>query len=896
MFFSWLDSILIIPLMFIDFDATDHWEETGMNQVIPAAASLASLSSLGLLREKMMKRQPKTEEEWAQQDMMRNQRLQKREEHTRRGARNAWSAAAGLSTFAAVSTTQLPSARGFNTNLESTTSSLTAARSNENVLSDNHNFGFNGGATNAATEDYGFESELSLHTSETFVNDEFTSQYDGHLEEGNFAVDSSSFTIASEFSRGSYGIYDTKAPLKETTYSNVNSGFSAPLKESAPRKNPSFMFGGVSLRSLKSKFDSIVKEKTSEPEQKVEKVQQAPPDKPAPIKSVKVESPPKVKIKPVDKPAPVFPSPSQPETSTNIPEKIPLARDELSPVKPIVKPQTSSIPDKIQLSPDNVVPKQQTAPTEPKVIIERDEPSKPPALSQPPTAVVPPKISDMKAAILDKVDSIKPPPLPAIPKPTTNTENRQTYSSEVSEFFDDITDMIPTSAIQSPDGFYKGLGGGTFAALVAKGLQGSTKRRKTIGASPKEVAKASYQNGGLPPRTSSSQNNIATNQPYAFRSSSADTASVQQSNFEIKTPTSYASSTTQATSGEARVSVAIESTLEEGSSVQFSTSTSSGGVSFSEQPPSYSKNAINTQITDNSGSYLDSLQSAPTTVSSKGIGLQSYLGGLSNTPPTTSNTYCIGTSMDRFSSSLDSISQDLDSMNGVDMDFDSIDSVYKDLKYASQEISSVSETLSAQESHNGNTDNAQIGSYLDSISDETAALYCGQGLTSYLDDLGISQDSAIVRSGQGLTSYLDDLSSASSLQCDLHEQASYAYVDPAPAFSADPVPSSYEHYDSSTPNQGSYLDSISQGMVMAQPGQGLTSYLSDLSAAAPLEFDIPKQSNQAIESVQDPAASSSLRYPDQSVSSNPVEIMTNNSGRPRRVRVFVDASVNVSRN
>jgi hypothetical protein len=85
-------------------------------------------------------------------------------------------------------------------------------------------------------------------------------------------------------------------------------------------------------------------------------------------------------------------------------------------------------------------------------------------------------------------------------------------------------------------------------------------------------------------------------------------------------------------------------------------------------------------------------------------------------------------------------------------------------------------------------------------------------------------------------------------------------------------------------NQGSYLESISLNTA-AISGQGFTSYLSELSTAAP--FDIPVQ-----ESGTPIGISERIRV----TSKTPVsDIITKNSARPRRIRVYVDASVNVNK-
>jgi hypothetical protein len=832
--------------------------------VLPAAASVASLSSLGLIRDRMMKRQPKTREERKEMEGRRQ-----------RSTRNALSTAAGLSTFAAVSTTNLPSERGFDTGRSLNTISFTSS-STQSPAHDDVRFGFNDGIANAATTDgYSYQIDtthegnvnswaqthdfpitntrnmLQLDENAVASSSSFIASSGEYVDEtSNSAMGSSSFTIASEFSRGTYGIYDTKSYPKERTYSSVESGFSPPLKESGSRKSRSFMFGGVSLRSLKTKFDSIVKEKPSELERTAEKAKQA--DKSTPVKSVKVDVVPKVERT-------LTPGPPQPERKIEpensvVPDKIPLSKDEFVPSQPTTKPPAQSIPDKILLSPDVIIPKQppplETKP-EPQVILEKTEPL------------------DIKATPFSSV----------IPPNSWDTENNNAYSRQVSGFFDEVSKTIHTSQIKSPEGFYKGLAGGTLSALVAKGFQGGSKRQKqVIGAFPNA---ASIQYGGQPPQPQPSPNNIDTNQPYAFRSSSAETKSSQQSKFEIKTPTSYASSTTQAKSGEARVSVSVESRLENGASVQFSASSNSERVSFSETPkaaPSYSANAIDTKATSTNISYLDSLRA---TSSTSGVGLQSYLGGLSGASPIDSS-YNMGLSMDQFSSSLDSISQDLEAISNDDMDFESIDSVYKDLNCASKDISSVSDVLLAQETYNESglstsPSTNQYGSYLDSISNDKATIYYGQGLTSYLDGLPVSNDLSATGSGRGFTSYLTGLASTTSLSTADISQDTNESIEVAPLFT-EPQVTNTNDYGASTSYQGSYLDSISTGSVAVQSGQGLTSYLSDLSMSAPLVFDIPQPEAPTAPSNK-PAA----------------EVTTFTGGRPRRVRVFVDLSVDVRR-
>lgn len=866
----------------LDFDTNyNRWKDNGINQVLPAAASVASLSSLGLIRDRMMKRQPKESEE-----------RKEMEERRQRTTRDALSAAAGLSTFAAISTTNLPSERGFGASRASSTISLNSA-STQSPFHDDIRFRFNDGIANAATtEGYSFGGddtyegnanpwteaydystadtsnipqldESAVASTSSFI----ASSGEYQLGQASTAVDSSSFIIASEFSRGTSGIYDTKLYPKERAYSSIESGFSPPLKESGSRKGRSFMFGGISLRSLKSKFDSMVKEKPSEPEQTVEKAKQA--DKTAPVKSAKAEAVPKVEMN-------VLPGPPQPQTQIEpeisaVPEKIPLSKDNLSPAQPTIKPMAPSIPDKILLSPDGNIPKQQS----------------------------PPKLKPEAEVILEKMEPLINTPLPSLPSTPPNIwdeEDSNPYNRQGSEFFDGVLRTIDTSRIKSPEGFYKGLAGGTLSALAAKGFQGGPKRRKQIIGSSPDAAGIQF---GEPPQPPSSPNNIDTNQPYAFRSSSIETTSSQQSKFEIKTPTSYASSTTQAKSGEARVSVSIESSLESGSSVQFSASSTSQVASFTETPkaaPSYSANAIDTKATSTNVSYLDSLR---TTSSTSGAGLQSYLGGLSGASPIDS-TYNMGVSMDQFSSSLDSISQDLDTISNGDMDFESIDSVYKDLNSASKDISSVSDVLFAQESYtdggvNTSPSTNHYGSYLDSILNDEASTCYGQGLTSYLDGLPVSNEVSRSGSSRGFTSYLTGLTSASSLTFDLPQDEITESIEVAPSFNEP------QATDTSTSYQGSYLDSISRGSVTIQ-GQGLSSYLSELSTSTPLRFDIPEPNNyDSMDALEMPKMS----VPPDSIeinSSNPAsynnptsEITTYNGGRPRRVRVSVDSSVEVNR-
>ena len=764
-------------LIFIDLDIKNKWGDSGTNNAIPAAASIAGLSSLGLLRDRMMKRHPKEQEAWMQQEDKRNHHIREAEERRRRGTRNAWSTAAGLGAYAVVSTTNLRtvSERTFDLNRDSGESSYTSTRSTQSPFTDSCRsspFQFDGAVANAATiDDYGFDSGFSTtfgskgeglvssnnvwqegeYTSIDTQNNDLLNNNEVFTSSSSFiassersddsAAASSSFDIASEFSRGSYGIYDSKAYPKGQLYSEVSSGFSAPLKEVTPRKGRGFMFGGVTIKNLKSKIEStFAKEKLIEPEQKVQKEKQVSVDKPDPVKSVKMDTLPKVDNKPVIEHIPSSPPPQQlqPETKPElsvIPDKIPMGKDDLSPPKSNGITRSTSLPDRIQMSSDNIITQKQSPPqtlSEPKVILEKID-MKPPL---PATTVVPSKTSNIE-------DN-------ALYTPTTSIDQKKIVEK--------VSDVFPSSHIYSPEGFYTGLGAGAAVATVAKGFQGINKRKKIIGASPKDVA-----NSGEAPSASDFQ---------------------------------------------------------------------SFGDSNKSREPKYSN-------------------------------------------------YNIGNSMDRCNSSLDSISRDLDSMSN---DLDSItpemdfDSVYKDLNSAAQDISSASAVLFAQERYDGDTNTTpkeqHLGSYLDSISQGTLTGGSGQGLTSYLDTLALSSSLAL-------------------------DQASTRPVEVVSSFSSSQPPATnrYGDYDNdSTFNRGSYLESISQSNAAGPCGEGMTSYLSKLTAAAPISFDTFQQNGYNTPSVTQTASNPRAPLPNPSVTSysKPAsEVVLKNGGR--RVRVFFDSSVDVKR-
>jgi hypothetical protein len=228
--------------------------------------------------------------------------------------------------------------------------------------------------------------------------------------------------------------------------------------------------------------------------------------------------------------------------------------------------------------------------------------------------------------------------------------------------------------------------------------------------------------------------------------------------------------------------------------------------------------------------------------------------------------------MDSFESSLDNISQDLEHMS---KDLDSItpdissdlDSILSDLGSVTQDISSASAALLACGSEREENKNC-----LSSVTH----------FESYLDSL--SQDTASVFSGQGLSSYLKDLTSASALSFDLPEQGSTDDFETAPSLSFG------EYYDvDTTPKLGSYLDSISKGDSTVICGKGLTSYVSELSSAPPLAFGLPGQ--ESFNSPVVPVAKSVIS----SYTKPVLDFTTLENRKPRKVRVFVEHSVNIQK-
>lgn len=879
-----------LMVYFIGFGAYDGtWDRT-------AAASVAGLSSLGLLRDRMMKRQQKEEEAWMQQDDKRNQQMREMEERSmRRNTRNVLSTAAGLGTFAAVGTTNLPPLspdKGYEmVNQASRASSFASTGSGQNPLvggSRISQVGFGGGIANAATttlNDYAGGRNVAAHWNPEMHNEQYN-QMPGDTAATSSssiiasayaisgvdtsALDSSTSILASEFSRGTSGIYDSLSYTKRRpSYTGIDSGFSPPLKESAPRRK-SRLVGGITMR--KSKFDStFVKEKPSESDRGVGQ-SNVPKAVTLPRKSVPtIPSPPKTQsaqvssavtkavvtqskapVSPKTQPAPVPVNDADiAQPKAPIPEKIPL--DVSS--QPIVKPQSTAIPEKIPLTPD-IIPESRKSPppqpiAEPKVVPERVDPSR--TLNAP------------------------------------DTDGKEDTSA--THYPVDVSRMPSTFRIKNQkNGFYAGIAAGTFGAIVAKAFQGGAKESKE-GESPSQERDLDSlsQTGGLPP------DNIYTDQPFTFQSSSAETTSQRESNFAIQTPTTTASSTTtQAASGETRVRVAVETTLEKGSSVGFSAGTDfAGGVSFSEVPGNKQANygdAIDVpsshETPDYKTSYLDSLRRG-SPGSAPGAGLQSYLEELSplsfSAPPMEYSMNQVGTSLDNISEDLDAMSNDLDS---ITPDITSaLGSISNDLTSVSEDITSASKALSSSL-----PSQQYFGSYLDNLS-QGAPTCSGQGLTSYLNDLS---GAVPVCSDQGLTSYLDDLSSTTPSAFDLPTLKALPLNPPDAVESFEveaPAAYSYEQADAGdfTQKQGSYLESISQITSALGSGRGLTSYLSDLSSAAPLVFDLPAQ-----ESFDSPPPTESMQSPSVTSYTAPVPDPTN-TGRPRRVRVFVEHSVDVQK-
>lgn len=716
-------------IAFIIVVATDtnngSWDGSKINPVVPVAASLAGLSSLGLLRDGMMKRQPKEEEAW--NDLQ----SRHREEHRRKGTHKALSAAAGLSTFAAIGSTTdvsaLPSEQGFDMNQASGASSFfTTAGSSQKLFAE-------------STRNY--DGIANIATTEVYNTKNPPEDYSTYQQTMN-SLPSSSSLLSSEFSRGTNGIYDnddTKVYPRERSNPNVKSGFAPPIKESSSRKG-SFMFGGVSLRSLKSKFDSDSEQNN------LKAVSSTTPQSPSPLKI-------------------------SPDASI-IPEKIPLSNDDFPSAKP-ASSQVTSIPDVIQLSPESSNTKRALEENQ----IEQQEPRK--------------AVSVVKQSKTSRIED-----------PTKQYhQDSTTFPTDSSE--DSIT--FPVSPIQTPDAFYKGLAGGTLAAAISKELH-NRNRKRVIGAKPKKF---------MP--SQSAQNRIDADRPYAFRSSSANMAERQQSDFEVQTKFSSASSYTQTKPGGARISVAVESTPTNGSSVKFSASSNSiVGASFSEKaryPKSYREDSVDALV---EGSYLGSLSGESST---SGVGMQSYLEGLSSLSMRSSyDNYSIGNSMEQCESSLDSISQSLNCMPVTDMDFDTFDTVYKDLQSATDDIALVSETLNTQPRYTTN----------------------------------LSSEGAVGTYSKG---------------CD----------------------------ELSTSSQGSYLETISQNSASVSCGQGLTSYLSDLSSMGPLTFDIPHQGSYSAPIMETEHNSISPELISVIDSKPASEISGKSGGRPRRVHVFVESSVDVSR-
>ena len=809
--------IIYFVYIFADFDANRRPEQTtSRKDAVSASASLAGISTLGLVRERMMRRHPKEQEEWMHA-----------EERRRRGARSALSTAAGLSTFAAVSSINLPlqSERESGVYRPILPSSYTEASLNQNPL---QNFGLNSQIANAVTSDeYYTESVSNSEAYNKFIEHEHNavaSTSGAGMQD--IATGSTSIVTASEFSRGTFGIYDTKTYPKERVYSSVNSGFSPPLKESAPIKSRNFMFGGISLRNLKSKF-TFAKEAPNELNMQKE-------NQNLPAKTESISDEEIVTKKSTNFIAPVVPPLLQPdaisETSV-IPDKIPLSLDDLPPVQRNANPQTSTIPDKIQLGPDaSIEARKQTFSVSKPALKEAEKD----------VTNLSPQDTTMKA-------------------PNIHPNKDSTIPRWI---FGDVS----TTFQATPNGFYKTIATGSLAAAAARGFQGSSKRKRVIGASPQDVSFVASSAYDLNPRSYSvPPTSIETDKPFAYRSFNTDNkSSSQQSKFEIQTSSSHASSASETQPGKARVSLSMESTLTNDSSVAFTaSSSSSGGVSFREKSatgvPSYRENAIDTTALGCGESYLDSLsRRVPSSRSSPGTGLQSYLEDISSRPMEINDyTSIIGNSMEQCGSSLDSVTQSLDSISieaiTPDMDFDS---VYKDLNSATKDISSASAVL-MQESFSGSVKNFNSPS---------------NNELSVSSPASLSQETSHMQPGKGLATYLDDLASSSSLESDLME-------NDTSETSTYPV----------TDTRGSYLDSISQRTVAVCSGQGLASYQSQLSAAAPLSFNIPTS-----ESKPRSISSKSIHV------TNPAgdlvsEVIASSSRKARRVRVFVDSSVRVSR-
>lgn len=1002
-----------------------------MHKVLPTAMSLASLSSLGLLRDRMMKRRPKEEEAWTEQDVKRHQQLKKVEEHQKRSKRNALSTAAGLGAFAVVGTTHLPSLHpdgDFEAmKRPSTASSLTSGGSPQRILAEvkwASQIGFDSGIANAATtsEEYGRGSHTTLYSAEAGASTSFAppiyetnqreesstqplnavandrygaaarypdqhykprppnrllsaSSIDGTLvKRPSFAVwnkklldeqnrerlentgtntfsspaassigskielstptdlakrpsftvwnkqlldkqlddlpvdsavassstfvasadknnaesatrmeapiarnprgtqngvmsessaaTSSTSTIASEFSRGTYGIYDSQVYTKESPSNVYSGGFSPPLKELTPRKSRSFMLGGVSLRDLKSRFDA--RDQKRDPDPILQKDNQAPREAASPFKGLtRGELGPSV--------APTissFPSKREDVDETSVQARTQSSTDRMSTPKtspatePKASPELSVVPENIQLTRDDLLPMESSAETK-TVIPDRIQLST--DVDASPQTLLPPQQNVY-------------PEIPSSPPPLSESVVKNMYTRGTSF---EITDENKESSgdlskASRQNTFYGGIGAGTFAAAVAKAFDDDTKKtRREISSS------TSAETDGLLPRpTTVARDNINSDQPFAFRAKSQTN---QESRFEMKTPITYASSESeQMKTGQERLSVAVDSTLEVRSSLRFATNNGSAGDPAYNELYLIDTKAVevsSVQETDGKTSYLDSLRRASPTLPTSRIGMRSYLDELSNaspffrTPPIEAHGDDVGSSLDSCVSSLDNISQDLEHLS-KDLKFitpdisSDLDSISSDLDSVTQDISSASAALLAcgsqrEESKNCLSSVTHFESYLDSLSQDDTSSVC---------------------SGQGLSSYLNDLASASALSFDLPEQRRTNDVETSPSLSFG------EYYDlDTTPKLGSYLDSISKGDSTVLCGKGLTSYVSELSSAPPLAFDLPGQesSNSPVVPVVNSVMSSYTK---------PIlDFTTMENTRPRKVRVFVEHSVNIQK-
>ncbi|KAL3800832.1 hypothetical protein HJC23_001669 [Cyclotella cryptica] len=980
-----------------DFDTNKGaWVRSSMQNVLPTAASIAGLSSLGLLRDRMMKRHPKEQEAWMERNSKHNQQLREIDERRKRSNRSALSTAAGLGAFAVtVGTTHLPPVRpdgDFETiNRASTESSRTSAGSPQNILAEVRRasqIGLNGGVANAATtlDEYGDLSRAKVYSAEavqssgfilpnyetnpreesltqplTAVNDGYgaANRYPDQLYEsnsvksvsiieetsmkrpsftvwnkklldeekremlennaatsftatiasiegnkmepstttdlakgpsftvwkqqlldqqlddlpfgssvassstfvasadrsnaqsasriemqttskpldtkngvmfGSSAAASSTSIIASEFSRGANGIYESQSYTKEAPSRVYSGGFSPPLKELKPRTSRNFMLGGVPFRDLKSMFDA--REQTSESDPK--RVNQAPRETAVPVKrltsgNLRSSVAPAILSIPreggnsdetlnpsrtqsstdsISKPkiSPATQSKASPELSI-IPEKIPLTRDDLLPSEP--SDIKSHIPERIQMRSD----------------------------SDAPQALLPPQQN-------------------AEPKISVKSLNVRGTSFEITDEEKDVslsTDY--PNKVSSQNTFYQGIAAGTFAAAVAKAFRKDSESREISSSTAGET------NGFPPPPSSVPQENIITDKPFVFKSFRAESQMKRESRFEIKTPsTSVSSKSVKMKAGEERISVGMDSTIEIGSSLGFTAgSDSSGAFSFREvtdDVPSYNEiYAINSKaVVDDKTSYLDSLSRALPTPPTSGMGIKSYLDELSNVPPLLLRTPSlephddnVGNSINLCGSSLDNISQDLKIMSkyldSITPDISSdLDSISSDLDSVTQDISTASAALFAcsrqqEESKNYLSNVSHFESYLDSLSQETKTRL----------------------------SSTDGFEKAPSL--------------------------SFEEYDlqDSTTKPRSYLDSISKGDPTLLRGKGLTSYVSELSSAPPLAFDLTTQ--ESLSPPVPPVLHSSISsYTKPASDFNAIDYR-----RPRRVRVFVEHSVDLNK-